>query len=328
MIKISVNGLNMAQKHSIAIISPCYNESDGLYEFHKVVRETCDNLKDEYRFDIFLVNDGSADNTQEVIKALEKQDPHLYHLEFAANFGHQSALRAGIEAVAGADKYDAILMLDADLQHPPRYFRKMLDLWRKGYLIVQMARDDKDNNLSFFKNVTSKAYYQMINRLANLEMHAGSSDFRLIDKTVATTIAVSPEQNIFLRGYFAWLPVKRINVSYTPEKRHYGTSKYNLKKMLQLGYRGILQFSEKPLVFIMGFGAFLAAISFLYGIFTIVQKIMGHTASGWASLMAVTLFFFGINFLFLGLIGIYLAYNMRIIKSRPEYIIREHKLPE
>lgn len=315
----------MRQKSKIAVVVPCYNEAEGLEYFHKETRKVCNKLSKQASFDIIFVNDGSADNTQDVIESIEKHDTHVRHIAFAANFGHQSALRAGL--TFATPLYDAIIMLDADLQHPPKYFKDMLDLWEQGNLIVQMVRNDKANKPSLFKYATSKTYYKVINGMANLELEEGASDFRLIDQTVARTIADSPEQNIFLRGYFAWLPVKRVSLSYVPQDRKFGKTKYSLKKMLTLGYQGVLQFSEKPLIFTMSVGIFTAFAAILYGLVLVIQKLNGDPAvSGWTSMMAVMLFCFGLNFIFLGVIGMYLAHNMKITKSRPEYIIRDQNV--
>jgi dolichol-phosphate mannosyltransferase len=151
----------------------------------------------------------------------------------------------------------------------------------------------------------------------------------LIDDLVIRTVAASKEKDLFLRGYFSWLPIPKTVISYRPQKRVAGTSKYNLRKMLILAYEGILQFSEKPLLIAVVVGAALSALSLLYGAFIVLRYLFGaYLVSGWTSLMVTVLFCFGINFMLIGIIGAYLAHAIRLEKQRPEFIVAEEKLPK
>lgn len=311
-------------KKTIAVVVPCYNEELGLSKLIEELSTVKKRLSKNYDIDTILINDGSSDDTQQVIEDLAKRDNHIFYRTFARNAGHQAALRAGITAAA---TYDAVIMLDADMQHPPKLIHDMIAAWEKGYQIIQMVRDDSAQEVGAFKYFTSKLYYKILNYLSSLSMEYGASDFRLIDQTVANMVAQSPERDLFLRGYFSWLPVKRTVIPYKPEKRFAGSSKYTFKKMLKLATNGVLQFSEKPLRIAMNIGVIMAVLSFLYGLFIIISRLAGRsTVSGWTSLMVVLLFCFGINFILLGIIGRYLAHSISLQKQRPEYVVAAEKL--
>jgi dolichol-phosphate mannosyltransferase len=316
----------LSSTKKILVIAPCFNESEALPHFINVLAEVLTKLPSLYQADMLLINDGSSDNTQAVIEKLADKYPNLYYREFAFNCGHQSALRAGINA---ADDYDAAIMLDADLQHPPELIPAMLKEWGTGTKIVQMVRNDSSQDAGLFKYMTSKAYYRLINWISDLKLDYGASDFRLIDQAVIASVATSKEKDLFLRGYFSWLKVPSATIAYKPSQRVAGTSKYSFKKMLDLAYKGILQFSEKPLQVAMSLGAITALLSFLYGIVLVIRYLLGdYSVSGWTSLMVLMLFCFGVSFMLLGIIGTYLAHLIRIVKQRPEYIISAEKLPK
>lgn len=313
-------------KKKVIVVIPCYNEGEGLAHIIGALVDIRKQISKKYELDVLLVNDGSSDNTQEVIEASSKLHSFIYWRQFVHNAGHQSALRAGLNA---ATDYDAVIMMDSDMQHPPELIPKMIKEWEKGAKVIQMVRDDNAKDKGTYKYAASRAYYRLINSISDLKLEYGASDFRLIDHTVAVTVAQSREQNLFLRGYFTWLPVARTTISYRPNQRIAGVSKYSLKKLLDLAYKGILQFSEKPLRIAMSIGVILALASIIYGIFLTVQYFLGDSeVSGWTSLMVIMLFCFGVNFILLGIIGSYLAHSISIQKQRPEYIIGREHLPE
>ena len=320
----------MAQVKSqkkIIIVLPCYNEGEALTYTIDALAKARKEISKKYRLDVMFVNDGSSDNTQEVIEKAAAQHDFIYYRQFAHNAGHQSALRAGLNAATG---YDATIMMDADMQHPPELIPKMIEAWEeRGVKVVQMTRDDSTKDVGFAKYITSVWYYKFINWISDLSLEYGASDFRLIDRTVTETVAKSPENNLFLRGYFSWLKVPRETIPYHPNKRVAGVSKYSLRKLLDLAYKGILQFSEKPLRIAVTLGIVFALASIVYGIILTVLYFMGvHAVDGWTSLMVALLFCFGINFILLGIIGNYMAHSISIQKQRPEYIIATQKVPE
>jgi dolichol-phosphate mannosyltransferase len=279
----------------------------------------------KYQLDYLLINDGSADGTQKLIEKLAAAKDYVYYREFASNAGHQSALRAGLNAAVG---YDAAITMDADLQHPPELIPSMIEQWEAGNKIVQMVRQDSARQAGTFKYLTSRLYYAFINFISDLKLEYGASDFRLVDQSVVKVVAVSEENDLFLRGYFSWLPVSRCAISYQPNARIAGSSKYSLKKMLDLAYQSVLQFSEKPLRIAVSIGIIMAAVSLIYGVILALMRIFGeYTVSGWTSLMVVLLFCFGINFIIIGIIGSYMAHSISIQKKRPHFIVANEKVP-
>ncbi len=312
---------------TVCVVVPCYNEEETLDYLLRAIADVKKELNKKYALDLLLVNDGSADATLDKVRAASKKTPYIFYRSFAHNAGHQSALRAGLEA---AVKYDVVIMMDADLQHPPKYIPKMLELWEQsGANIIQMVRNDSMKEAGAIKYLTSRAYYVLINWLSGLKLEYGSSDFRLIDNATVNVLARSNEKDLFLRGYFSWLNAKRMTLGYHPDERVAGTSKYTFKKMLNLAGKGVLQFSDKPLRVAVNFGLIIAGLSALYGLFLIIDFFTGgRYANGWLSLVVIMLFCFGINFTILGFIGTYLAQALKLQKNRPEYIIGEEKLIE
>lgn len=309
----------------IVIVIPCFNESENINALIRALDVERIRLLEKYTIDYILIDDGSTDKTQSKLEKLSSTHKHLYYRSFAYNAGHQSALRAGINA---STEYDATIMMDADLQHPPALIGEMLNKWIQGYELVQMTRDDSKNKISPFRKAWSNLYYRMINALSGLNLDQGASDFRLADQSIIKVIASSREQDLFLRGYFSWLKVKRITIKYTPGERFAGKSKYSIKKLMKLAFQGILQFSEKPLRISILLGILTAFLALIYGVWLTLLYIFGNqSVSGWTSLMVVMLFFFGIIIIILGIIGSYLAHLIAIEKQRPEFIIESEKLP-
>ncbi len=316
----------MSATKKVIIVVPCYNEEEALPHLIKVLAAIRKQLAKTYQIDILFVNDGSADGTQSVIEKASRADDCIYFRQLSHNAGHQSALRAGLNASVN---YDAAIMMDADMQHPPELIADMLKAWRKGAKIVQMTRRDSTRQAGTLKYLTSRLFYKLLNGMSDLKLEYGASDFRLVDQAIVKALAASRENDLFLRGYFSWLPVSRTTIEYTPNNRVAGTSKYTVSKLFNLAYRSVIQFSEKPLRISVLIGITIALLSLLYGLFIVILYLFdGKTGvSGWTSLMVVMLFCFGINFILLGIIGSYLAHSISIEKQRPEFIVAAEKLP-
>lgn len=308
----------------IIVVVPCFNEEESLPHLVAALNDVRGNIK-KYQIDYLFVNDGSSDQTQALIEDLARANKNIFYRELAGNAGHQSALRAGLNA---ATDYDAVVTMDADLQHPPELIGSMIEQWEKGNKIVQMVRNDSAKQTGTLKYLSSKAYYRLINAISDLNLEYGASDFRLIDQSIVRVVASSKENDLFLRGYFSWLSVPRCTISYQPNKRVAGVSKYSLRKLLDLAYQSVLQFSEKPLRIAVSLGLVMAVASLAYGVIVALMRIFGeHTVSGWTSLMVVILFCFGINFIIVGIIGNYIAHSISIQKQRPYFIVASEKTP-
>lgn len=306
---------------------PCYNEEENIKELFHELNKVRSRLKEKYEINYLFVDDGSRDLTAKIIKELSAKNDFVYYRVFAKNSGHQAALRAAIDS---AQNCDALIMMDADLQHPPEHIPKLIEYWSKdNFDIVQMVRNDTVRETGFFKFYTSKLYYGFINKISGLTIMAGASDFRLIDKKVISLVSQSKEVDLFLRGYFNWLKLPTKYVEYKPAARFSGQSKYTFKKMLNLAGSGVIQFSERPLRLSVGLGAVMSMFALIYAIVILVRYITGgHVVSGWLSIMLTILFCFGANFIILGIVGTYLSHALAISKKRPQYIIDTEKLPE
>jgi len=245
-------------KLKICILSAAYNESENLLVFYDSVKKVIAELP--YNFEFCFVNDGSTDNTIEIIKQLAKQDDSVKYLSFSRNFGQQIALKAGIDAIDA----DAIVMMDSDLQHPPKMIKELIDIWQTQKVNMVNTLREEDEDLSWFKKQSSKRFYQLINKVSELNLEPGQADFRLIDRQVTQMLKQTKEQDVFLRGMIQWIGFAQATFRYKANKRFAGESKYTFSKMFQLALAGITSFSVKPLYTAIYIGFFFASLSLLY----------------------------------------------------------------
>ena len=305
----------MGKTSLLSIIVPSYNEQDNVSLLYEQVKEY---VKEP--FELIYVDDGSSDDTLKNIQALSKKHTEVHFITFSRNFGHQAALRAGLRYAKG----DAVISMDADLQHPPKMLPELIAKWREGYEVVYTIRDDTKSDISWFKRTTSQTFYKIMNFLSGLTIDEGAADFRLLDRKVVDVINNEKESDLFLRGYINWIGFKQVGIPYVPQKRHSGVSKYPLKKMIAFASKGVTQFSVKPLrlAFLLAVGAFM--LSFVYLLYALWAALVQDTAvPGWLSLVILFVFLQGIQFMLIGLIGEYLGRTFIQTKHRPEYIVSE-----
>jgi glycosyltransferase involved in cell wall biosynthesis len=302
----------------IGIVTPAYNEEAGLEEFCRQLTKVLANEKIT-DYELLIVDDGSHDRTLEVLKRLAKADAHIKYLSFSRNFGHQAALRAGLQHCRG----EAVITMDADLQHPPRLVPELIARWKDGYDIVYTRRRS-GRETSGFKRLTSRWFYRILNRLSGLAMDEGAADFRLLDRRVVEVIKELPEPNLFLRGFISWAGFNVHAIDYQPDRRFAGTSKYSFRKMLSLALQGVTQFSMKPLRLASILGLISALTGVLYGLYILWEYLAHHTlVSGWTSVIISILVMGGVQLIILGIIGEYLGRTFMQTKQRPDYIIKE-----
>jgi dolichol-phosphate mannosyltransferase len=275
----------------------------------------------ETDYELILVDDGSRDGTEKVLRQQARRDRRVKYLALSRNFGHQAALKAGIDHARGA----CVVTMDADLQHPPETIPEMYALWQKGYDVVT-ARRRHAQQRGFFKNITARLFYGLLGRLTDTDMPAGAGDFRLFDRKVAEVIRALPEQDLYLRGLFAWVGFRQTTVPYDEEKRQRGRSKYGLWRMIKLAGSGITSFSVRPLKISLAAGLLFAFLAFAYGVYAIVMLVTGNTVTGWTSVIASILFLSGIQLIVLGIMGEYLGKLFMENKRRPVYIISDTNL--
>lgn len=303
----------------ISIVIPCYNESNNVDNFYKELTKTIKLLN--YDFEIIFVNDGSKDSTWAKLKKLQSRgNSTVRAISFSRNFGHPAALQAGLESSTG----DAIVMLDADLQHPPALIPGLINKWEEGYEIVKTIRTQTEG-VSYFKRLTSSVFYLLINTFSDLKLRDGEADFRLVDRKVLDMINQMPETPKFYRGLFNWIGFKSTEIEYRAGSRTQGKSSFTVKKMVELARLGLTSFSMLPLKIIISIGVTLSVATFFaLVVMTYVKLFISYTYfSNNAILLTVIIFITGILSTFQGIIAVYTVDIFNAAKGRPAYIVTE-----
>ncbi|AMA49325.1 glycosyltransferase family 2 protein [Flavobacterium covae] len=309
----------MTNNKKIAVVIPAYNESGNLKVMVDSLHQVFSTLNYEYK--LVFVDDGSKDSTLSILKKFSEKDDKLFYIELSKNFGHQNALKAGVDIVV--DSVNAIITMDGDMQYPPELLPQLLAKWEEGFDVVYTIREE-DENLSLFKKKTSRGFYSLMNYLSEVKFEPGTADFRLMDQRVAKVFSGFSENELFIRGLINWLGFRQYGISFQPAKRFAGQSKYTVKKMFRFALQGITSFSTRPLYLAVLLGLFVTLASFIGYLFYILFSIYhGHVISGWASLISTVVFFGGLNLIVLGIIGIYVGKLFMQSKGRPNYLIRD-----
>lgn len=310
----------VSEKQLITLIIPAFNEALSL---PSLIERLHSVLKTE-QLEVIIVDDGSTDNTIEVVVELSKQYAFLRYISFSRNFGHMQALRAGIDHAKG----DCAITLDADLQHPPELVPELIKKWREGFDIVNTVRTGTKDTSST-KKLTSAIYYWCINYLADTPISSGAADFRLMDRVVVKILQQYREQEIFWRGLIPSLGFKVTQISYEADARHSGKTKYNSRKMLRLARHGILAVSTRPLRLAIVLAFITGSLSLLYMCYALGVRIFTDKAlTGWTSLIVIISAIGSLQFFVLGIMGEYLAQVLKEVRHRPNYIISKTNLPE
>lgn len=300
----------------ISIVVPACNEEGNI----PVLVEALENVlsKLDYDYQLIFVDDGSTDGTLALLKAISTTKPHIRYIGLSRNFGHQNALKAGLDLAGG----DAVIMMDGDMQHPPELIPIMLEQWEAGNDIVYTIRKDHQD-MPMMKRKTSNMFYNLINNLSDIELEQGTADFRLMDRRVVNVFREFKETDLFLRGLVKWMGFQQSGIEYEPAERLKGKSKYTMKKMIRFALQGITSFSTKPLYIATYLGMCFSLISLLYVPYIIYSYYFGHAISGWTSIIATIAFFGGLQLMILGIIGMYLGKLFQQSKQRPHYIVKE-----
>lgn len=306
----------------ISVVFPVYNEENNIESLYQQVKQACE--KSHVDYEIIFVDDGSTDDSLEKAKKLRSLDNKVLYISFSRNFGHQNALFAGMSFSSG----DAVVTMDADLQHPPSLIPKMIDLWRKGAEVVYTMKEE--TNLKFKWRLTIKVFYWFFSKISGLKLNFGQSDFRLLDKKVLKEILKIPEYHKFLRGQVEWVGFKQQGLTYRVETRLSGESKLS-KVRLPFALDGIFAFSRYPLHLLMKVGLIIGGISLTYIFFHLIVWILIKSKvihfwpmpSGWITL-AFAIFLLGsLQLIAIGVLGEYIGRTYDQTKGRPIFIIRE-----
>ena len=303
----------------ISIVIPVYNEQDNLLVLYNRLKAVLDSSR--YLHEIIFVDDGSYDCSWKLIEKFCVTDSSVKGIQLSKNFGHQFALSAGIDYANG----NAVITIDADLQHPPEIIPKLIQKWKEGYDIVYTLRKE-NKGIGLFKKILSNFFYVVVNKLGHVAIPTGAADFRLLGRNVVESLKSIHERTRFLRGLVSWMGYKNIGIPYVADERFAGKSRYSFMKMLAFAMSGITSFSSFPLYVSAFLGLIIAMVSFLYGIFAIYTKFFtGKVVPGWTSVLVSVLFLGGVQLVAIGVLGEYLARVYEEVKQRPLYIVSQRK---
>ena len=300
---------------ALSLVVPVYNEELCLEEFFK----RCSAMLSESGTDaeFVFINDGSTDGSARLLKDLSRKDPSVRVIHFSRNFGHQIAIKAGIDHAQGR----AVVIIDSDLQDPPEVIPDLIAKWREGYEVVFAMREKREGE-SWFKRWTAELYYRLMRRLAHVDIPLDSGDFRLIDERVADCLKNVHERNPYMRGLISWTGFRQIGIPIQRRARFAGHTKYSFKKMAQLAWNGITHFSFLPLQLCTVVGFLTALFSLLFiGQSLYAKFYLNTTVPGWTSIMIAVLFLGSVQLITLGIIGSYLGRIYDESRQRPLYLI-------
>jgi glycosyltransferase involved in cell wall biosynthesis len=309
----------LENKKLLSLVIPCFNEEEVITETIKSLKSFYERLKD-LEVEIIFVDDGSKDNTRQLLKNYAAQDSKIKVICFSRNFGHQIAVTAGIDAASG----DAVVLIDADLQDPPDVVHQMIDKWKEGYDVVYGKRIERPGE-SVFKLASARGFYRLLNQLSDVPIPLDTGDFRLMNRAVVDTLRAMPERDRFVRGMVSWVGFKQTALPYIRAERFAGQSKYPLRKMLRFATDGILSFSTKPLQISVGVGMISAVIALIGIMYALFLRIFTSTwVEGWTALMIAFLFIGGVQLVCIGILGEYIGRIYNEIKNRPLYVVQEY----
>ena len=302
----------------ISFVVPVFNEEENIHEFHRRLTQVMAPLP--YDYEILFIDDGSRDRTSLLIREQAEKDPHVQGYVFARNFGHQLALTCGLDQSTG----DAVISMDGDLQHPPEMVPDLLKKWEEGYEIVQTVRKSTED-ATWFKSITSRLYYKLINSMSEVRITPGGSDFRLMDRKAVDALNRFRERARFIRGMVNNLGFRYTTLEFVAPPRFAGHSKFSLRKMLRFALDGITAFSRVPLRLALYVGCIAGLGSILLiGHVIYVKYIVQDAVPGWTTLAAAEFFLGGVELIGIGIVGEYVGRIFDEVKQRPLYIIREH----
>lgn len=305
------------QLHKLSVIIPVYNEALLIHEMVSRLSSVCDSMAISY--ELIFVNDGSSDESLNIMKGFAAANEKIKYVSFSRNFGHQNAVIAGIAHSTG----DAVVIIDGDLQDPPELIPELYSKYLEGFKVVYAKRIQRQGE-SVFKIATAKLFYKLLKKITSFSIPVDTGDFRLISREVANHLISMNEGSKFLRGQIAWLGFRQIGVEFERKERKAGKTKYTLKKMMRLALDGITSFSNFPLQIATFLGFIFSFIAFLIILYALYSKFLLHeVVTGWTSIMISSMFIGGIQLLCIGIIGEYISRISVDVKKRPPFIVEE-----
>jgi glycosyltransferase involved in cell wall biosynthesis len=306
----------------VSIVCPAFNEEESIAEFHRAVRRTLADM--EQPFEVVFVNDGSTDGTKALIKALCERHPNTSLVDLSRNFGKEIAITAGLDHARG----EAVVIMDADLQHPPELIGEMIAGWAEGYDIVNAVRRDRSGE-SAAKRIAAGLFYRIMNRVGRVELPRGAGDFRLLSRKAADAVIRLRERHRFMKGVFAWVGFPAKTVPFDVAPRFAGRTKFNFWRLWEFSLEGLTSHTLAPLKASTYLGLAVAAISFVSGLVYLAKTILfGDPAQGFPTMIVTMSFLGGVQLIVLGVIGEYLGRVFNETKNRPLYFVNEVVAPK
>lgn len=304
---------------TISILVPCFNEAQSLELLHKEIVRVISTLED-YRWEILFVNDGSRDNTMEVIKGLREKDSRISYVDLSRNFGKENAMLAGFDYAKG----DAVIIMDADLQHPPAVIPEMIQKWEEGYDDVYAQRKTRGKE-SWLRKKLTKSYYRLLQSSSRVDVLPNVGDFRLLDRKCVDALCQMRESGRYTKGMYCFIGFKKIGVEFETQDRVMGESSMSYRKLINLALEGITSYTTAPLRWATFIGIIVSFLAFAYMVFVLIKALLyGDPVAGYPTLLTVILFIGGVQLLTIGIIGEYLAKVFVEVKNRPVYFVKEY----
>jgi glycosyltransferase involved in cell wall biosynthesis len=305
---------------TISVIIPVFNEEKNISSVYNRCVSVLDSIGES--FELIFVNDGSKDNTFQMVYQLSKTDARVKYISLSRNFGHQIAVSAGLEACCG----DYAVIIDADLQDPPELIGNLYSKAKEGFDVVYAKRQLRKGE-TFFKSITAKFFYRLLKKITAINIPLDTGDFRIISRKVVNVLKQMPEQQKFLRGQIAWVGFNQTAVEYQREERSAGTSGYTVKKMISLAMDGITSFSNLPLRIATIAGFLVSGITFCVALYALYSRFISKDyVPGWTSIIISVLFIGGVQLITIGIIGEYISRISSNVRNRPLYVISDTNL--
>ena len=300
---------------ALSCVIPCCNEAANLASLLPLLSDALTECA--ARWEVILVDDGSTDTTALLLASWARL-PGFRVIQLSRNFGKEAALTAGLQAASG----DVVVMMDADLQHPPSLIPRFVEHWQGGADVVFAVREDRRDE-SAFKRVGARWFYALVNAADRFEVPAGAGDFRLMDRKVVDALLSLPERNRFMKGLYSWVGFAAVSVPYVPQARAHGHSHFSPLRLIRLSLDGLTAFTTWPLRAVSVVGFALAMLAFVYGAYlTGSYFLYGHDVSGWTTIVVSLMLFAGIQLISLGIVGEYIGRIFEEVKARPLFVIK------
>ena len=308
---------------TVSIIIPCYNEEASLPDMQAALT-TIINQHTQYHWQVLLINDGSKDNTLDVIKNINRQDPRFGYVSLSRNFGKEAAMLAGFDYAQG----DCVVIMDADLQHPPMVIPQMLEVWEQGYDDVYAKRASRGKE-PWLRKVLTLAYYKMLQQVSKIDILQNVGDFRLLDRKCIDALRQLRESQRYTKGMYCWIGFRKKEIMFNQGDRSNGVSSFNVRRLIGLSIEGITSYTTAPLRISTVLGLLCSLFAFCYMIYILFCTLTyGDPVRGYPTIMVIILFLGGAQLLSLGIIGEYLGRIFHESKHRPVYLVAEHESPQ